>query len=87
MMFYIPEGICFAAFVALSCNKNKNKNKKRQAGKHAHKNQETNEKIQQKNTNENMHSVTTFKKGQKSLHSHSFRNIKVKQHTYLKMAM
>jgi hypothetical protein len=40
-------------------------NKKRQAGKHAHKNQETNE----KNPNENVHSVTTCNKGQQKQRS------------------
>jgi hypothetical protein len=47
------------------CSTKPTDNKKKQAGKHPHKNQETNEKkTQQKNTNENVHSVATCKKGQ-----------------------
>jgi hypothetical protein len=61
-------------------------NKERQESKHAHKNQETNENTT-KNTNEKLHSITTCNKGNKSSEADSFRNIKVKHHTHLKMAM
>jgi hypothetical protein len=44
-------------------------------------------KTQQKNTNENVHSITTCNKGNRSSEADSFRNIKVKHHTHLKMAM
>jgi hypothetical protein len=74
MMFhlYIPEGICFAAFVALSfaCVQANMKKK------------------QQKKTIENMQSITTCKKRQqKTSEADSFRNIKVKHRTHLKIAM
>jgi hypothetical protein len=72
---FIPEGICFAAFVALSCT-NPTDNKERQESKHAHKNQETNENTQQKNTNENVHSVTTCKKGQQKQRSRFLQEYK-----------
>jgi hypothetical protein len=45
------------------------KQEKASRQKHAHKNQKTNEKIQQKNTNENVHSVTTCKKEQQKQRS------------------
>jgi hypothetical protein len=48
----------------------------RQAGKHAHKNKETNEKTQQKKTNENVHSVTTCKKGQQKQRSRFLQEYK-----------
>jgi hypothetical protein len=42
--FYIPEGICFAAFVAfVARGYTMQFLKERQESKHAHKNQETNE--------------------------------------------
>jgi hypothetical protein len=47
--------------------------------KHAHKNQKTNENTTE-NTNENV-------QGNKSSEADSFRNIKVKHHTHLEMAM
>jgi hypothetical protein len=50
-------------------------------GKHAHKNQKTNEKTQQKNK------WKRARKGNKNSEADSFRNIKVKHHTHLKMAM
>jgi hypothetical protein len=54
--FYIPEGICFAAFVAIN-----------PITLHADGNIPT--------------------KGNKSSEADSFRNIKMKHHTHLKMAM
>jgi hypothetical protein len=44
-------------------------------------------KTQQKNTTENVHSITTCNKGNKSSETDSFRNIKVKHYTHLKMVM
>jgi hypothetical protein len=65
--FYIPEGICFAAFVALVARGYTMQFlKERQESKHAHKNQETNENAT-KNTNEKLHSITTCNKGNKSV--------------------
>jgi hypothetical protein len=61
-------------------------NKERQESKHAHKNQETNENTT-KNTNEKLHSITTCNKDNKSSEADSFRDIKVKHFTHLKMAM
>jgi hypothetical protein len=61
--FYIPEGICFAAFVAFVADPTDKK--ERQESKHAHKNQETNENTT-KNTNKKLHSITTCNKGNKS---------------------
>jgi hypothetical protein len=46
-----------------------------------------NEEKQQKNRNGNVQSVTTCKKRQKISEADSFRNIKVKHHTHLKMDM
>jgi hypothetical protein len=38
-------------------------------------------------TDEKLHSITTCNKGNKSSEADSFRNIKMKYHTHLKMAM
>jgi hypothetical protein len=92
MIYYIPEGICFAAFVAFSCTwlhyarfhlfffslKTNRQQEKASRQNHAHKNQKTNEKTQQKKTNENVHSVTTFKKGQQKQRSRFLQEYKSK---------
>jgi hypothetical protein len=44
--------------------------------KHADKNQKTNEKIQQKNTNGNVHNITTCKKRQQKQRSRFFQEYK-----------
>jgi hypothetical protein len=45
---------------------------------HAHKNQKTNEKTQQKNTNRNVQSITTCKKGQQKQRSRFLQEYKSK---------
>jgi hypothetical protein len=51
-------------------------NKERQESKHAHKNQKNNEKTQQKNTNENVQSITTCKKRQQKQRSRFLQEYK-----------